>query len=125
MTFPMIVGLAFSLWSSHRDAAIGARQESTTGEITAHERNNHDSYRYEFTAQGKKFSGLSSSPRAKETMGEPAQIYFDPQNPTTNSLEDFLERSRRDKSLDSIFIFVICAIPAIIFCSKIDWSKRI
>lgn len=119
MTFPLVFGLVIGLWSSWRDSAIGTRQESTTGKITAHEPENHDSYRYTFTAQGRQFSGLSMSPNARETVGEPAQIYFDSRDPTTNSLEDFSSRSQRDRRLVPIFTFVTCVIPAIILCLKL------
>lgn len=119
MTFPLIVGLAVGLYSSRRDAATGARQELTTGKITAHEPNNHDSYRYTFTVQGRQFNGISGSPKPAEVVGASTQVYFDPRDPNTNSLEDFLMRSRRDRKLVPLFVFGICVIPAFILYSKL------
>jgi hypothetical protein len=124
MTFPLVVGLVVGLYDSRRDAAIGARQESTSGQVIAYEPNNHNSYRYTFTAQGRQFSGISESPRVSETVGAPTPIYFDPLDPRKNSLEDFSMRSHRDRGLVPICTFGICVIPAIILYSKLRVHRR-
>ena len=128
MALPLVIGLVDGLYWSRRDAVIGTRQESTSGQVTAYEPSNHNSCRYTFTVQGKQYAGMDSSPTATPAapaiVGDQLQVYFDPNNPTTNSLEDFSMRSRRDRGLVPLFMLGICVIPVIIFYSKLRGQSR-
>ncbi len=128
MTYPLVVGLAMGLYSSRRDANIATRQESTSGQVAAYEPSNHNSVRYTFAVKGKQYVGMDSSPTATPEVpaiiGDRVQVYFDSDNPTTNSLEDFWSRSRRDKGLVPICAFGIVVIPAIILCLKLTGPSR-
>ena len=127
-TFPLVLTLVHGLYYSRRDAAIGTRQESTSGQITAYEPSNHNSCRYTFTVQEKQYVGMDSSPTATPVapaiVGDQIQVYFDPINPTTNSLEDFSIRSHRVRGLVPISAFGICVIPAIILYLKLTGPSK-
>jgi hypothetical protein len=98
MTAPFVFGLAILIPGAIHNADVGSRQQSTNGVVTAYEPSNHNSCSYTYTVQGNRFSGTSASPTATlmapATVGEPVQVYFDPKNPATSSLEDFSAKSR-------------------------------
>lgn len=57
--------------------------------ITAHEAWNHNQYRYVFTENGHTYSGLDHAPHDTARLGEQLPVFFDPESPNTNSLNDF------------------------------------
>jgi hypothetical protein len=61
----------------------------------------------------------TATPAVPAIVGDRVQVYFDSNNPATNSLEDFYSRSRRDRALVPIFVFGIFVVPAIILYSKL------
>lgn len=115
MAAPCAFGLLLLVPTTLQDAAIGNRQQTTAGIITAYEPNNHDSCRYAFSAQGKQFGGIDGCPRHPGAVGSTVKVYFDPTNPAKSVLEDFSVRGRRNRPLiylcaievAAVFLFVI------------------
>jgi len=118
MTYPLMVGLAIGIWESRHDALIAARQLTTTGVVTAYDRENHNQCSYVFSVQGKPFTGRSSAPHGSATLGEIVTVYYDSTDPSTSGLEDYSVKGRRDGGLIPIYVFGIFLIPGIIIYAK-------
>jgi hypothetical protein len=102
---------------------VANREQETTCLITAHETSNHNQYRYSFTVLGRPYTGISQSPTDSAVVGEQMKVYFDPDDPTTNSLEDFSLASRRDFGPLPLLVGGILAVAGFIGMTKMR-SKR-
>jgi hypothetical protein len=124
ITLPWVIGVVFIFSDSRRMDAVANRQQTARGLVTAYERSNHNQYRYTFTAQGKQYGGISQSPTDSAIVGGQIQVYFDPRDPTTNSLEDFSTRSRRDMGMLPFLALGIGGVAAFILYSKTTSPSR-
>jgi hypothetical protein len=93
ITLPWVIGVCVVMFTAHKDAVVGSRQHVTTGVITAHELHNHNQYRYRFSVNGATYTGISSAPNDVAVVNAGVKVYYDPQDPSTNSLEDFVGRN--------------------------------
>jgi hypothetical protein len=118
MTFPFVFGLSFLVPQQLRDARVGAREQFATGVVTAYEPSNHDSCRYTFSINRQRFDGISGCPFHPGAVGAVVQVYYDPANPATSSLEDFLEARRRNEGMIPLMLLGICAVISAILFSK-------
>lgn len=123
VTVPWVLGAAFSIAASHREAVVANREQNTTCLITAHETSNHNQYRYSFTVSGRQYSGISQSPTDGVAVGEQMKVYFDPQNPSTNSLEGFSAASQRELGPVPLLAAGVLAVAVFIGLNKMR-TKR-
>jgi hypothetical protein len=121
VTIPWIIGILFLLPQFLQKQAVGRRQQLTSGVVTAYEPSNHNQCRYTFQTQGKQYSGISSALSERVNIGEQVQVYFDPQNPVTNSLDDFSDSSKSDFS---VMVFMTIGIGCIAFCILLARNSR-
>jgi len=118
MAAPFAFVLGFVLFNSVRDHAIAARQGSTTGVVTAYEPSNHNQCTYTFELEGKQYRGRSSSPTRTASVGQQVQVYFDRNDPATNSLKDFETASRNYRGILIFSSVEIVAVVGFILYSK-------
>jgi hypothetical protein len=124
ITVPWIIGVFFLLIRSHWEAVVGNRQRIANGVITAHEQENHNQYRYRFSVDGTTYTGLSNAPDDVATVNGEAIVYYDPQNPSTNSLQNFTSESERDSGFVGIPMGGIAAIAIVILVAKVNARNR-
>ena len=91
-----MIGLMFCVYGWYRDRAVGWREQTTSGTITAHEPANHDRYGYIFKVNEKTYTGWQSSyDSVTFTVGQLVTVHYDPLDPNNNALVDFNELSWR------------------------------
>ena len=93
VALPWVLGLAFLIQESRTDSQIAGRQQTAPGIVTAHEIANHNQYGYKFDVDGKAYTGWQSPKDDELAMGKHVTVFYDPQNPSRNSLTDFHDLS--------------------------------
>jgi hypothetical protein len=119
ITVPWVIGLIFFLYSAASDQAIAGREQTTYGIIRTHEPANHNRFGYDFSINGKLYTGWQI-PAHEFEIGQRVLVYYDPLDPTTSSLNSFARIA--DQSLGpAIFCAVgITAVVVIIFVRRRD-----
>jgi hypothetical protein len=51
-------------------------------------------------------------------------VYYDSQNPAMNALEDFSEKSRKDRNVAYMLLFVVAALVAFILYAKATYRDE-
>lgn len=118
VTLPFVLGVLIVASEAVREAKAARSQQQTQGIITAYDRSDHNQCSYDFEVSGKRYSGRRSAATIDVTVGSHVPVFYDSQEPSVNSLEDFAEMSRRDRDFCYILLFVIGVFPAIILYSK-------
>src|SRR5579863_10052539 len=83
------IGVLGMLIASHNDASVASREQSATGTIVSHEPQNHNRYGYRFQVGGTRYTGWETPLKGGPKIGQSVKVYFDPQNPSENSLTEF------------------------------------
>jgi hypothetical protein len=117
VTVPWGIGLIFFLCSSVSDQAIAGREQTTYGIIRTHEPANHNRFGYEFSVNGKSYSGSDIPARGYE-IGQRVPVYYDPLDPTMSSLDSFAGPA--DQSLGGALLCAVgtTAVAVIIFVRR-------
>jgi hypothetical protein len=118
MAAPFALGLAFVSFNAHRYHVLAERQQSTTGIVTAYTPSNHNRCTYTFEIRGTRYSGTWSSPTETANVGQAVQVYYDRNNPATNSLEDFGSASRRQRGVQLFLGLGACAVVGFVVYAK-------
>jgi|HubBroStandDraft_1064217.scaffolds.fasta_scaffold632486_1 hypothetical protein len=118
LALPLIAAILFDGPQSSRDAAIGKREQTSVAVTTGCTPSDHNQCQYEFEVGGREFTGRSSSPTYPTALGAHLPVYFDPQNPATNSLRDFTEATASERSMALLCISGICLLAIIILIAK-------
>ncbi len=111
ITVPWVIGLIFFLYSSVSDQAIAGREHTTYGIIRAHEPANHNRFAYEFSVNGKPYTGWEIPAREYE-IGQRVLVYYDPLDPTTSSLDSFVRAA--DQNLGPVFFCAAGTIAVLV-----------
>jgi hypothetical protein len=90
---PFVFGAFFLMNSAQEASEIARRQQVATGVLVAHKMSNHDRWEFRFQVEARGYSGLDRVRGGTPRIGEAVTIYYDPRDPTTNSLITFEERS--------------------------------
>jgi hypothetical protein len=115
---PWVLGLAFQIYDWRTDVQVAARQTMTSGIVTDHLPSNHNMYAYDFSVNGRRYTGWQS-PRSNElAIGKTVTVYYDPQNPSKNSLVNFDDLSTESLGPVPLLLFGIGTIALFI------WYKR-
>jgi hypothetical protein len=77
--------------AAHSDKDVASREQATTGTVVSHEPRNHNRYGYKFQVSGQDYTGSEAPLTTEPKIGQSVTVYFDPLNPTENSLTDFAE----------------------------------
>ncbi len=118
ITLPCVVGLLFTAYDATHENSAAKRQQTSEGLVISYIRSNHSRCGYTFSVHGKQYSGTASAPTDHVTVGDRVIVYFDSQEPTTNSLEDFSQMRHRNQSFAYILIAMIIAVAGFMFISK-------
>jgi len=86
---PFVFGAFFLMNSAQEASGIARRQQIATGVLVAHKVSNHDRWEYRFHVEALGYSGLDRVRSGTPRIGEAVTIYYDPLDPTTNSLITF------------------------------------
>jgi hypothetical protein len=124
ITPPLLIAMAFSVSSVRRDSGVASRQNTAEGIVTAYEPSNHNHCRYSFRFDGRTFEGIDSSPTNTATVGQHVTVFFDPNRPETNSLEDFESAKGREVGMIPFCGIGIGAVVGFVLYSKSRHSKR-
>ena len=110
LTFPLILGIFFSVYGWKADLAIAARQKTATATIDAHNPPNHDRYEYVFEIGGQSYTGWQSPTGDQHFfIGQRLTVYYDPLDPTENSLTDFQDAGLQSLGPVPMMLLLICA----------------
>lgn len=123
ITLPWVIGLIFSICGFVSDRAIAGRERMTHGIIRTHEPANHDRFGYEFSVNEKRYNGWQIPSREFE-IGQQVLVYYDPHDPTTNSLDSFAEAADRNLGPALCCAFGIAVAAAIIFATRRSRVRR-
>ena len=85
----MVLGVVVLTYMGVSNFIVARRQQTATGVVTAHEPANHDRYGFMFTLAGRKYFGWGSTDSKKLEIGQTVCVYYDPQDPSNNSLKAF------------------------------------
>jgi hypothetical protein len=123
IALPWIIGLVFLISSSVSDQAIASREQTTYGIIRTHEPENHNRFGYQFSVNGKPFTGWQI-PMRDFTIGQRVLVYYDPLDPTKSSLDSFAGTT--DRILGPAFFCAVgtTAVVVIIFVRRRAYAKR-
>jgi hypothetical protein len=123
ITLPWVIGLVFLLSSSVSDRAIAGREQTTSGVIRAHEPANHNRFGYDFSVNGKLYTGWQI-PLREFQIGQRVLVYYDPLDPTKSSLDGF--EGATDRVLGpALFCAVgITAVVVLIFVRRRAHAQR-
>jgi hypothetical protein len=121
---PFAVGLVLVIPESIQKAEVGARQQLSSGIVSAYDPSNHNMCSYTFTVAGRQFAGKSGAPTDTAYVGEQVQVYYDPIKPSTNSLEDFRQASWEDRAVAYVLLIGIGLVVAIVLYAKARKSRQ-
>jgi hypothetical protein len=108
---PWVLGIALTAFNGANHTEISERERTTTGRIIAHEIQNHNQYRYVFSADGKEFTGLDSADERMPAIGDSIEVFYDPRKPSENALRSF--RDSAQNMFGSTFgIFALLLVAA-------------
>jgi Protein of unknown function (DUF3592) len=118
VVLPWLLGLAFLIQESRTESRIAARQQTTSGIVTAHEPANHNRYGYKFEVNDKTYTGWQSPGNAELSIGKQVIVFYDPQNPSRSALTDFHDLSRSSLGPVPMLLFGIGAITLFILSRR-------
>lgn len=128
VTVPFVIGIALCLVQSRIAAGIATRQVQTVGTYTTCTPQNHNRCEYTFSVRGEIYYGEDSLPATQGNVipspGTTAQIFYDVASPSTNSLEDYAEKSRGCYGLIIFMSVAVFGIALTIFISKHNSTTR-
>jgi hypothetical protein len=114
VVLPWVLGLAFLIQESRTDSQVAERQRMTSGIVIAHEPANHNQYEYKFEVDGKAYTGWQSPKDNELAVGKQVILFYDPQNPSRNSLTDFHDLSMSSLGPVPMLLFGIGAVAVFI-----------
>jgi hypothetical protein len=114
VALPWALGLVFLIKEWRTDSHIATRQQTTSGIVTAHEPVNHDRYGYRFEVDGKAYTGWQIPKDSELAIGQQVIVFYDPENPSANSLTDFHDLSISSLGPVPMLMFGIGAVAVFI-----------
>jgi hypothetical protein len=117
---PFSILACFFTFQAVDERNIANKQQTSFGVITdcreaGRDPRNHCNYT--FPVGNKMYPGNSPAQRLDQ-FGSTVVVYYDVQNPVTNSLEDFSDTCRRDRHFAYVFILLTAGVVAFILFSK-------
>lgn len=122
---PVACALAFFLCSAISDWDTARREEKVPGTIIAHDPPHRSGYFYAFSVGGKRFEASSTPSRGKYTLGEAVTVYFDPLDPTRNSLIGFRDSAKGSFILAAWLSFFPIALWVAILALRRRAKRRV
>lgn len=72
---------------------------------------------YTFSVEGQQYTGFSSV-GSDVYFGQTKVVYYDSQNIARNTLQDFSEKSRKDRNLAYLFVLVVFVMVSFVLYSN-------
>ena len=72
---------------------VASRERAASGTLITHQEWNHNQWEYQFRVEGRVYSGLDRVPSGVPKVDQSVAVYYDPNDPTTNGLVPFKQRS--------------------------------
>jgi len=100
------------------ESHTATRQKQSFATLTSCSDNRGQRYcNYNFSANDQEYTGDSKAPFSA-FFGEVQNVYYDPNDPTTNSLKEFLEQSHRDRNWAVLFGLIGSALAVYFVFNK-------
>jgi hypothetical protein len=100
---------AYQSFRSRQDARIEQRQSTAWGVVYATTNGKNPTASYSFKYEGKEYRG-SQSFSSIGLPGAEVSIFFDPQDPTKNSLTEYGRKTSEDRSLAAACGYAACGL---------------
>jgi hypothetical protein len=122
----MFAGFAFHEWLLVvQDERIAPKEQIAVGSVykSTHPRGPQGSpdVRYSFSYGGYKYYGMDSTPQGLEA-GDHCTVYFDPDDPTTNSLTEYQFQGSIDHGVMTFFVYLSLGSAALL--AAVSWLMR-
>lgn len=118
VVWPFVLGIVLAVYESRVDQAIASRQNTTVGLLSSQDPGNHNCFRYSFSVSAKSYSGCQTPRDVNAKPGRQVLVYYDPLDPSVNSLSSFNDRS--GSALE--FVPIFCVFIGLIV-SYICWGR--
>jgi len=115
---PWVLGLTYQIYEWRTDVQVAVRQEMTSGIVTDHRPSNHDMYAYDFSVNGRRYTGWQTPRSSELAIGKTVTVYYDPQNFNKNSLVNFSDLGTESLRPVPLLLFGIGAVGLFV------WYKR-
>lgn len=123
LTVPLLIGMAASASSAYKNGEIAIRQKTTDGIVTDFEPSNYNLCRFTFSFLGRTYEGAGRPLIGTATVGQHLIVFFDPNHPQTNSLEDFARLSRRQKGFVPLCLVAIFGVVGLVVYARQRQSR--
>ena len=117
-----MIGLVFLISSSVSDHAIASREQTTYRIMRTHEPENHNRFGYQFSVNGKSFTGWQI-PMRDFTTGQRVLVYYDPLDPTKSSLDSFAGATGRILGPALFCTVGTTVVVVIVFVRRLVYAK--
>jgi hypothetical protein len=119
LAVPILIGMAASISSAYENQEVARREKTADGIVTAYEPSNFNLCIFTFEFLGHTFEGAGRPPSGTTTVGQRVTVFFDTNDPQTNSLEDFSSASRRQLGMVPFCLLAIClVIGAVVYARR-------
>jgi hypothetical protein len=122
ITVPWMVGLGLCVYGFVTDQAIASRELTTYAIVRSHEPADHNQYGYEFSVDGRVFTG-SQSPITELEIGQRVLVYYDPLDPGKSSLESFTDATEQAVGPATFLSAGVAGVAIFIFLRR-RWHAR-
>jgi hypothetical protein len=118
-TVPYLLAALFFASNAMKYRDLASTQQISLGSVNGCGHGTKGGYycSYAFPVNGGYYRGDSSAGRSVQP-GSNVDVYYDPQNPTTNSLKDFTDTCRWNRNAACIFIVIAAGFVARILYSR-------
>jgi hypothetical protein len=123
-TVPLLAFIFFIAFQVETDEDAASRQQTSFGLVTEcryYGKGGHYCD-YTFPVGGEQYAGTSSA-NSNVQFGKTVVVYYDFQDPNRSALQDFSEKSRKDRNYLYLFLFLFAAFVAFILYSKTDYRR--
>jgi hypothetical protein len=118
ITLPWALVGVLMIWQGQQDLAVSHREKSTDGVFTAHEPSNHNTYVYQFSVEGKPYTGRGNPPNRQPVVGQAVVVYYDPLDPTNNALDHFAEKGLEIVGPVPVVLLATAGVASFIFFQR-------
>lgn len=124
VVLPFALFVILALYDFRTDQITAAREQTVPGQIVSHDPPNHNRFGYQFTVNGKMYTGWAI-PTTDYQIGQKVLVYYDPRDPDKSQLDDFADNGYRIIGPVFFCLFGICGVSLYIFLRRrIIRSKR-
>lgn len=98
------------MFNAIEDWKVAEREHTVSGIVVAHNPPHQSGYLYAFSVNSKKLQGSNTPSRGEFMIGEVVLVFFDPLDPTHNSLVSFRDSANGGFVCAAQLLFVVLAL---------------